>query len=301
MNMDNVFFDNGFLTSTEAQNICNVAKEAVTTEHEQLQAVAFYNTEIASIVAPEAFIQAKISASDISWITTSLDKIGRYNALNAWLKEAIKAKDAAINAVDTIDVTTLDCWVDYKKPEEPYEPSLYYTDADIISTWDIKKRSRYYALNSRAAAIGSYIHNEGSIAKARKDLLNKLANPSSISGSGRETIVAKYVPSVNALRVEEMYMNLLAEHRKLNAELNSLKAEIKETINKKALADAEAYRKAHLEWEEQISDFYSKVKQRDLKINEYKISEKERLSKLKINVPESLMKTYKEVKSLISE
>ena len=299
--MDNVFFDNGFLTSTEAQNLCNVAKEAVTTEHERLQSVSFYNTEIASIVAPEAFIQAKISSSDISWIATSLDKIGRYNALNAWLKEAIKAKDAAIAAIDRIDITTLDCWVDYKKPEEPYSPSLCYTDADIISTWDAKKRSRYYALNSRAAAIGSYIHNEGPIAKARKDLLNKLANPSSISGSGRETIVAKYVPSVNALRVEEIYMNLLAEHRKLNAELNSLKAEIKESINKKELADAEDYKIRLAEWRKNYDIYTTQIKERDVKVNAYKISERERLSKLKINVPESLMKTYKEVKSLISE
>lgn len=298
--MNNVFFENGFMTSTEAQNICNIAKEAVTNEHERLSAVSFYDTEIASIISPEAFIKTKISPNDISWISESLDKIGRYNALNAWLKEAIKAKEEAMAEVDTIDVTTLDFYEDYIKPEEPticYD----FDEEQIMSEWSANKLNRYYTLNSEAAVIGKYIHDSGAIAKARKDLVNKMANPSTVSGQGRETIVYKYIPSVDTEVVEGIYMSLLAKHRKLNAELNSLKAEIKETVNKKNIEASIAFRDKHTEWEYKISEYYSLVKQRDAKINEYKISEKERISKLKINVPSSLMDTYKEIKALISE
>ena len=299
--MNNVFFENGFMTSTEAQNICNIAKEAVTNEHERLSAVSFYDTEIASIISPEAFIKTKISPNDISWISESLDKIGRYNALNAWLKEAIKAKEEAMDEVDIMDVTTLDFYEDYIKPEEP---TMCYDSSDeeqIMSEWSADKLNRYYTLNSEAAVIGKYIHDSGAIAKARKDLVNKMANPSTVSGQGRETIVFKYIPSVDTEVVEGIYMSLLAKHRKLNAELNSLKAEIKETINKKNIEASIAFRDKHTEWEYKISEYYSLVKQRDAKINEYKISEKERISKLKINVPSSLMDTYKEIKALISE
>lgn len=298
--MNNVFFENGFMTSTEAQNICNIAKEAVTNEHERLSAVSFYDTEIASIISPEAFIKTKISPNDINWISESLDKIGRYNALNAWLKEAIKAKEEAMAEVDTMDVTTLDFYEDYIKPEEPticYD----FDEEQIMSEWSADKLNRYYTLNSEAAVIGKYIHDSGAIAKARKDLVNKMANPSTVSGQGRETIVYKYIPSVDTEVVEGIYMSLLAKHRKLNAELNSLKAEIKETINKKNIEASIAFRDKHTEWEYKISEYYSLVKQRDAKINEYKISEKERISKLKINVPSSLMDTYKEIKALISE
>ena len=299
--MNNVFFENGFMTSTEAQNICNIAKEAVTNEHERLSAVSFYDTEIASIISPEAFIKTKISPNDISWISESLDKIGRYNALNAWLKEAIKAKEEAMDEVDIMDVTTLDFYEDYIKPEEP---TMCYDSVDeeqVMSEWSADKLNRYYTLNSEAAVIGKYIHDSGAIAKARKDLVNKMANPSTVSGQGRETIVFKYIPSVDTEVVEGIYMSLLAKHRKLNAELNSLKAEIKETINKKNIEASIAFRDKHTEWEYKISEYYSLVKQRDAKINEYKISEKERISKLKINVPSSLMDTYKEIKALISE
>ena len=299
--MNNVFFENGFMTSTEAQNICNIAKEAVTNEHERLSAVSFYDTEIASIISPEAFIKTKISPNDISWISESLDKIGRYNALNAWLKEAIKAKEEAMDEVDTMDVTTLDFYEDYIKPEEPTMCYDSFDEEKVMSEWSADKLNRYYTLNSEAAVIGKYIHDSGAIAKARKDLVNKMANPSTVSGQGRETIVFKYIPSVDTEIVEGIYMSLLAKHRKLNAELNSLKAEIKETINKKNIEASIAFRDKHTEWEYKISEYYSLVKQRDAKINEYKISEKERISKLKINVPSSLMDTYKEIKALISE
>lgn len=299
--MNNVFFENGFMTSTEAQNICNIAKEAVTNEHERLSAVSFYDTEIASIISPEAFIKTKISPNDISWISESLDKIGRYNALNAWLKEAIKAKEEAMNEVDIMDVTTLDFYEDYIKPEEPTMCYDSFDEEQVMSEWSADKLNRYYTLNSEAAVIGKYIHDSGAIAKARKDLVNKMANPSTVSGQGRETIVFKYIPSVDTEVVEGIYMSLLAKHRKLNAELNSLKAEIKETINKKNIEASIAFRDKHTEWEYKISEYYSLVKQRDAKINEYKISEKERISKLKINVPSSLMDTYKEIKALISE
>ena len=299
--MNNVFFENGFMTSTEAQNICNIAKEAVTNEHERLSAVSFYNTEIASIISPEAFIKTKISPNDISWISESLDKIGKYNALNAWLKEAIKAKEEAIDEVDIMDVTTLDFYEDYIKPEEPTMCYDSFDEEQVMSEWSADKLNRYYTLNSEAAVIGKYIHDSGAIAKARKDLVNKMANPSTVSGQGRETIVFKYIPSVDTEVVEGIYMSLLAKHRKLNAELNSLKAEIKETINKKNIEASIAFRDKHTEWEYKISEYYSLVKQRDAKINEYKISEKERISKLKINVPSSLMDTYKEIKALISE
>ena len=299
--MNNVFFENGFMTSTEAQNICNIAKEAVTNEHERLSAVSFYDTEIASIISPEAFIKTKISPNDISWISESLDKIGRYNALNAWLKEAIKAKEEAMDEVDIMDVTTLDFYEDYIKPEEPTIGYDSFDEEKVMSEWSADKLNRYYTLNSEAAVIGKYIHDSGAIAKARKDLVNKMANPSTVSGQGRETIVDKYIPSVDTEVVEGIYMSLLAKHRKLNAELNSLKAEIKETINKKNIEASIAFRDKHTEWEHKISEYYSLVKQRDAKINEYKISEKERISKLKINVPSSLMDTYKEIKALISE
>lgn len=299
--MNETFFKNGFLTSTEAQNICNVAKEAVASEHEKLRNISFYSTELTSIVNPSASIKSKQGTNDINWITESLYKIGKYNALNAWLKEAIKAKDAEISRIDNLDIEAYPNYVEYEKPEMVICPSNQISELEIINSWDADRLNKYYSLNAKAAAIGAYIHDAGSIATARKDLVNKLANPSAVNGSGRETIIYKYTPSVLAAGVENMFMKLLAEHRGLNAQLNKMKAEAKEEVNALNIKKQQEYREKQEEYDRKLSEYYNLVKIQNSKFAEYVISEKEKVSKLKINIPESLMDTYKEVKSLISE
>lgn len=298
--MNETFFENGFLTSTEAQNICNVSKEAISNEHEKLQNVRFYNTKIASIANPEAFMITSAGLEFIGWISTSLDKIGKYNALNAWLKEAIKAKDEKINELIYANIETYPDYVNYEKPVAPTK-AAEVSEENIINNWDKDKYNKYLSLNSKAAAIGKYIHDNGSIAIARRDLTNKIANPMVVSGTGRDTILYKYETSVFPQKVENLFMSLLAEHRSLNAQLNKMKAEAKEEANNQNMINSQKYREEYKEYDKKLSEYYSLIKTQEAKFAEYKISEKERISKLKINVPASLMDTYKEVKSLISE
>lgn len=90
--MNNVFFKDGFLTSTEAQNICNVANEIIARLTEHLNSVQFYNTSITSIVSSDNEIHAGIGIRNVSWIQDEIVTIGQYNSLIAWLKEAIKIR-----------------------------------------------------------------------------------------------------------------------------------------------------------------------------------------------------------------
>lgn len=298
--MKETFFKNGFLTSTEAQNICNVSKEAVVSEQERLQAVSFYNTDITSILSPESSIRAQVGVDSTDWIKESVEKIGRYNALNAWLKEAIKAKEAEMSKIDCMSIRNMPNYIEYTKPEINRDEKQF-TETEVINSWDADKLNKYYSLNSKAAAIGTYIHDIGSIAKARKDLNKKLSNPVLVRGDGRETVVYKYSVSVLVSDVESLFMSLLAEHRSLNAQLNKMKAEAKEEANAKNIELQHKYRQEYLEYDKKLSEYYSLVKQQDTKFAEFKISEKEKISKLKINVPSPLMATYNEIKALISE
>lgn len=298
--MKETFFKNGFLTSTEAQNICNVSKEAVVSEQERLQTVSFYNTDITSILSPDTSIRAQVGIDSTDWIKESVEKIGRYNALNAWLKEAIKAKEAEVSKIDYMSIKNMPDYVDYTKPEVDQE-EVQVTETEVINNWEASKLNKYYSLNSKAAAIGTYIHDMGSIAKARKDLNKKLSNPVVVQGNGRETVVYKYSGSVLVSDVESLFMSLLAEHRSLNAQLNKMKAEAKEEANAKNIELKQKFRQAYLEYDKKLSEYYSLVKQQEAKFVEFKISEKEKISKLKINVPSPLMETYNEIKALISE
>lgn len=99
--MNNVFFKDGFLTSTEAQNICNVANEIIARLTEHLNSIQFYNTSITSIISSDNEIHAGIGTRNVSWIQDEIVTIGRYNSLIARLKEAIKNKEEALGELSS--------------------------------------------------------------------------------------------------------------------------------------------------------------------------------------------------------
>lgn len=298
--MNNVFFKNGFLTSTEAQNICNVANEVIAGLTNSLNSVQFYNTSITSIVSSDTEINAGRGTADVAWIQDAIIKIGQYNSLIAWLKEAIKNKKEALDELSDMRIQD---WSEYKYYPTPESPSRKPTvdKDDVISNLDAAKLNRYFTLQSRAAAIGKFIHETGSISRA-KTMLNKvLAEPNKISGAGRDTVVYRYTPSVDVTNVDNMFLSLMSEHRNLNAQLNGIKADAIEEANRQNIANEQEYQKARTAYSKEYNDCLDKVEDLQSRFNQYIITEKEKISKLKINVPESLMETYKSIKTLLTE
>lgn len=298
--MNNVFFKNGFLTSTEAQNICNVANEVIAGLTNSLNSVQFYNTSITSIVSSDTEINAGRGTTDISWIQDAIVKIGQYNSLIAWLKEAIKNKKEAL---DELSDMSLQDWSEYEYYPSPKSPSRKVTveKDDIIENFDASKLNKYFTLQSRAAAIGKFIHENGSVSRA-KIMLNKvIAEPNKVSGTGRDTVVYRYTPSVNVVDVDNMFLSLMSEHRNLNAQLNGIKADAIEEANKQNIANEQEYQKARTAYSKEYNDWLDKTEDLQSRFNQYIITEKEKISKLKINVPESLMETYKSIKALLTE
>ena len=158
--MNNVFFKNGFLTSTEAQNICNVANEVIAELTESINTVQFYNTTITSIVSSDNAINAGRGTTDTLWIRDAIIKIGQYNSLIAWLKEAIKNKNEALEELSS---TRIQDWSEYKDYPAPKSPSkkATVTKDDVIKNLDAVKLNKYFTLQSKAAAIGKFIHETG--------------------------------------------------------------------------------------------------------------------------------------------
>ena len=298
--MNNVFFKNGFLTSTEAQNICNVANEVIAGLTESINSVQFYNTSITSIVSSDNEVCAGKGTTDIAWIQESIVKIGQYNSLIAWLKEAIKNKNEAI---DELSDMGLQDWSEYKYYPAPKSPSrkASVTKEDVIRNLEAAELNKYFTLQSKAAAIGKFIHETGSISRA-KIMLNKVvAEPSKVSGAGRDTVVYKYTPSVNVDDVDSMFLSLMSEHRNLNAQLNFIKAKAVEEANRQNIANEQEYQKARTAYSKEYNDWLDKTEDLQSRFNQYIITEKEKISKLKINVPDSLMETYKSIKALLTE
>lgn len=298
--MNNVFFKDGFLTSTEAQNICNVANEVIAGLTDSLNTVQFYNTTITSIVSSDNAIDAGKGTTDTSWIQDAIIKIGQYNSLIAWLKEAIKNKNEAIDKLSDMRIQE---WSEFEYYPNPMSPSrkATVTKEDVIRNLDTVKLNRYFTLQSRAAAIGKFIHENGSVSKAKIMLSKVIAEPNKVSGAGRDTVVYRYTPSVDANKVNDMFLSLMSEHRNLNAQLNSIKADAIEEANKQNIANEQEYQKARTAYSKEQNDWFDKTEDLQSRFNQYIITEKEKISKLKINVPDSLMETYKSIKALLTK
>lgn len=158
--------------------------------------------------------------------------------------------------------------------------------------------NKYFTLQSRAAAIGKFIHETGSVSRAKVMLNKVIAEPNKISGAGRDTVVYRYTPSVE---VNGMFLSLMSEHRNLNAQLNNIKADVIEEANKQNIANEQEYQKARTAYSKEYNDWLDKIEDLQSRFNQYIITEKEKISKLKINVPDSLMETYKSIKALLAE
>lgn len=298
--MNNVFFKDGFLTSTEAQNICNVANEVIARLTESVNSVQFYNTSITSIVSSDNEVCAGRGTTDIAWIQDAIIKIGKYNSLIAWLKEAIKNKNEAIDEISSIRIQE---WSEFKYYPNPISPSrkATVTKEDVIRNLEATELNKYFTLQSKAAAIGKFIHETGSISRA-KIMLNKVvAEPNKVSGAGRDTVIYRYTPSVKVDDVDNMFLSLMSEHRNLNAQLNFIKAKAVEEANRQNIANEQEYQKARTAYSKEQNDWLDKTEELQSRFNQYIITEKEKISKLKINVPDSLMETYKSIKALLTE
>lgn len=298
--MNNVFFKDGFLTSTEAQNICNVANEVIARLAESINSVQFYNTSITSIVSSDNEVCAGRGTTNIAWIQDAIIKIGQYNSLIAWLKEAIKNKEEALEELSN---THIQDWSEYKDYPAPKSPSrkASVTKEDVIRNLEATELNKYFTLQSKAAAIGKFIHEGGSVSKAKIMLGKVIAEPNKISGTGRDTVVYKYTPSVNVDDVDNMFLSLMFEHRNLNAQLNFIKAKAIEEANTQNIVNEQEYQKARTAYSKEYNDWLDKIEDLQSRFNQYIITEKEKISKLKINVPDSLMETYKSIKALLTE
>lgn len=277
---DKIFFGESGLTTTNANHIANIAKEKYQLLLKQLETITLYNTNIGLISSEKQPLSYGVIT--LSNVKSSLETIAQLKSLIAWLREAIKAKERLFEDVKSENFGLV-------APVRPICENVM-TDDEYVATWSIKKRNRYYFLETMCATIGSYIHPNGAFAKAREDYMNKLTNPLRVVGQGRDTTIYEYVPSIDSEEVENTFMALQSEYRTYQSELNSLKYEIEEAIRSDNLAKSNKYSSEMQNYEALLENYNAEIKTLRLKENE-------RISNLKIIIPDSLQKIYQEVKA----
>lgn len=296
--MNNCYFSNEGMTSTTANYYANIAKELQNAALERLNSVKFYNTSIAVIGSSEKQVMSE-GNKHLDFVVQDLLTVSSMNAFCAWVREAIKEKEEQQRSTLCMSMDEWAKTMGYTMPVSPTAPknTACYTEQDVINSWDINKRNKYLRCEAFAATFGKYIHPEGAYSKARKQAHTALNNPITTIGEGRDMILHYKEPSVNINDVDALFLSLQDQYRGYEKELNQLKAEIKETVNFKIRELQEAYNLEVDEWRKKHDEFNAAWNVMRSEFSTWQKNELERISKLKIAIPDTLKETFNVVKN----
>lgn len=297
--MNNVYFSKEGMTSTTANFYANIAKELQNAATERLNNVKFFKTSVAVIGSADKQLMSTGNV-DLDFIIPDLDIVSSYNAFCAWVREAIKEKD---NQIAEVNRTSLDEWASAngielpKAPQVPKDPCVF-TEQDVLNTWDINKRNKYLRLEAFAATFGKYIHPDGAFSKARKKAHTALNNPITKEGAGRDMVLYYTEGTVDIKQVDDLFMALQDKYRSYEKELNQLKAELKEVANKVTCDNNDRYQNQLDEYRALHREYAAQCSNLRAQFNTWRTTEVERISKLKITIPDVLKPVFSTIKAI---
>lgn len=289
---NSVFFGTDGLTSTSANHVANMAKEyAQKYEMGVLYNFEFFSTFV-SLIGTDAKTKTKqgLDENELFSFQEYLNNVAKAKSLIAWLREAIKARDAMFEAIRKKDIEEWCNENGYKFWNTPARPEKVTKD-DILAKMGVKDRNRIYELETKCAVLGKFIHPDSTLSNARKELTAIKNAPYEVKGEGRDALVYEYKPTVEPEKVERVFFELQAEHRATQAELNSILYDIESTVRSENLQAENEYlrkvREAELENKEVLSKFEI-----------WKNEETRKVQDLKIVIPDHLKQIYELVNTL---
>lgn len=280
------------LTSTSANHIANLAKEYIQGVETQLNNVNFFNIEVALMgsVSGANTIQTGNTSEVLNSLQSLLGEVALAKSLIAWLREGIKAKE---NLIKDLQGISLEDWCvenEITKPEIPNYGHIL-TETEYYASLPIKERNRYYQLETEAAVLGKYIHPDGHLSNARKELKDKLQHPHKVDGKGRDAIIYTYTPTINVAEIDHIFFELQKRYREVQAQLNAIKYNCEQAVNESTNRVNTEYVTASQKYQAELKDILGVFKTwKDKKSQEY--------SKLKIIIPNSLLVIYNTINSL---
>ena len=281
------FFGENGLTQTSANYICNKAKEFYQDVETKIANIKFYNTELSIIGSDKSkTISNGSTVGTLDMIPIMIKDIYEAKALIAFLREAIKEKAELYTKCQNYVSDEL-----RNHGNKLLQPEAYLTKDDIINSWSIKELEHYINLETECAVLGSIIHPNGSLNKARKDLINKMTNPTDVSASGRDTLIYDYIPLVSIESVDKTFFNLQEKHREKQAELNGILHKIEVALKNDVLAKDTAYHNAKKAYDDEYMQLLraSNLKKQELC---------KEVDALKIVIPNNLKDIYNKISNL---
>ena len=274
------FFGENGLTATSANYICNLAKEAYEKLESKLNSTNFVEEYITVIGSMGETKVAKASKELLNEAPKMLEKIYNLKSLIAWLREAIKEKDNLFkeNKKYVSDATN-EFTLAYPQKED------YLTEQDIISSWTVKEQERYLSLETMCAVIGKYIHPNGPLSNAKKQLSRRINNPIVTENSGRDTIIRRYSAAASEEEVDTLFFELQKTHRDAQSELNGIKHKIEVALREDMRSKDEKFKQL-------LETYNSKLSELREADRLTRIAKDKEIESLKIVIPNNLKETY---------
>lgn len=291
MEKDKIFFGEEGLTTTSANHIANLAKEAYQSLESKLNTAVFYTTKIGILGSSNTnTLKEGIGQDFLDELEDNLMQIASYKSLIAWLREAIKAKERLIAEAQRITDVEVAKILNITLPNIPERyPRL--SEEDVIGTWSVKQRNRYYYIDTVCSTIGKYIHPNMGFSNAREDLIKILSERHKAQGNGRDTVIYSYTPTVNIKDVENTFFSLQNNYREFQAELNSMKHQIEVAIQ-------DDDREKTLKEEEETKQYKVECNAIFPQLSLYKKDLIRNAQSLKIRIPDSLKGVFKAISEM---
>lgn len=283
-----VFFAEKGITSTSANHVSNKGKELLKSEQAVLDNINFVNTTASLLSGGESRTITKgINADSFESMHKTIAKIANLNAMSAWIHEAIKAKTEILEYVQSLSI---DKWAKDQNIELPNAPIKEFpiVESDVIGTWDVAKRNKYYVYESYCSLVGKFIHPKGAFYEAKAQMNNAAQNPNKVEGSGRDAIIYSYEPSMPISDVNVEYNWLSTELRHKEAEFNKMKQEIVDAITEDKLVKAQKFNDTYAKYIDTMESIRNKF-------DMWKTKAVKEVSALKIYLPQGPKQTYDEI------
>lgn len=283
-----VFFVEKGITSTSANHVSNKGKELLKSEQAVLDNINFVNTTASLLSGGESRTITKgMNADSFESMHKTIAKIANLNAMSAWIHEAIKAKTEILEYVQSLSIDKLAKDQNIELPNAPVK-EFPIVESDVIGTWDVAKRNKYYVYESYCSLVGKFIHPKGAFYEAKAQMNNAVQNPNKVEGSGRDAIIYSYEPSMPISDVNVEYNWLSTELRHKEAEFNKMKQEIIDAITEDKLAKAQKFDDAYAKYVDTMESIRNKF-------DMWKTKTVKEVSALKIYLPQGPKQTYDEI------
>lgn len=289
-----IFFGNTGISATSAAYVCNTAKDLIKADEEALASMSFVHREAhLPDFSRSCSLDLGYDEADLMRIQGRLERCVRFKRLMAWLREAIKARDAYYDYVakEISEQKLLEAIGQSELVRPKHEGEL--TEGEYMAKLSRAERTRIYNLQTRAAVFGKAVHENGCMSKARDVLIEAMRHPDEIiTGSySSDRMVVTREPSVSLEQVDAVFYEMVKLQREAQKELNSAMHKVNDAVRYENVRRDEAFANA-------MASYRAARQEQRALIEAWRKRELHRISNLKIVIPDSLRGAYDEVQAL---